>query len=263
MTSPSPVISVSIVTFHTPMEMLKATLESLHACSLPLDVVVVDNTPGDEYFSALQKLENIRCIKSKANGGYGSGHNIALKAASDAPYHLILNPDVIIQTGCLETLVATLEKESDIGLAVPKIHYEDGRLQPLNRRNPSVLDLCLRRFVPSCLQTWSPIKRRMEYYMMMDHGYDNGLDVPNASGCCMLFKRNILEKLGGFDERFFMYFEDSDLSRRTRAIARVYYCPEAKITHHWTRGSHTNWRLTLATLNSARKYFGKWGWKWW
>lgn len=263
MTSSPPIITVGIVTFHTPIEMLKATLESLRICTLPMEVVIVDNTLGTNYFSTLQTLEGVRCIKSPVNSGYGYGHNLACKSSSSAPYHLILNPDVVIQPGCLEALVAGMDKESNIGMNIPKIYFPNGELQPLNRRDPTVLDLCLRRFVPACLQSLPPIRRRMDYFIMMDHGYDVACDVPNASGCCMLIRRDIFDAIGGFDERFFMYFEDSDLTRRVRARARARYVPEAKIIHCWARGSHTNWRLTLVTLKSAWKYFQKWGWKWW
>lgn len=256
------VVTVGIVTFHTPLPLLEATLASLKTCTLSLEITIVDNTPGTDYFSTLQALPQVRLMHSPANRGYGAGHNLAFKASAQAPYHLILNPDVELKPGCLETLVAMMEKEPDIGLAVPQIHYPDGTLQPLNRRDPTVLDLFLRRFVPRRLQQFPHIRRRMEYYTMVDTGYDRPCDVPNASGCFMLLRRPVFEALAGFDERFFMYFEDADLSRRARALARVRYCPEAHIIHRWTRGSHTSLRLTLATLVSAGRYFGKWGWRW-
>ncbi len=255
-------ITAGIVTFHTPLPMLEAAITSVHACRLPVELIIVDNTPGTEYFARLQALKNIRCIKSPVNGGYGYGHNLACKAAPPAPYHLILNPDVVVQPGCLETMVALMEKEPAVGMTVPKIHFPDGRLQPLNRRDPTLLDLGLRRFVPPRWQAWQPIRRRMEHFVMMDYGYDTPYDVPNASGCCMLVRRAVFDAVGGFDERFFMYMEDSDLTRRIRALARVRYCPEAAIIHHWGRGSHTSFPLMLAMVRSAWKYFQKWGWQW-
>ncbi len=260
--SPSPVITIGIVTFRTDLSVLKATIDSLRACTLPVNLVIIDNTPEDAYFWLLQQKTGETCIRSSANNGYGSGHNWAVKHLPYAPYHLVLNPDVILHPGCLEAMVAMMENAPDIGLATPKMLNVNGTLQALNKRDPNVFDLYVRRFVPKPLQAISFIHRHMEHYVMMDFGYEQSYEVPFASGCCMLFRRSIWDEIGGFDERFFMYFEDADISRRARAAAKVQYCPQATITHLWARSSHTNWQPTIAALKSAYRYFQKWGWKW-
>jgi GT2 family glycosyltransferase len=260
---PETIVTVAIVTYHTDFLVLKSALDTLRASLLPIDIVIVDNSQNPDYFAKLKAMAGVRCIESPRNGGYGFGHNFALSHSERAPYHLIINPDVELHPGCLETLVAHLDAHPEIGLAVPKVFYPNGDLQPLNKTDPSVLDLCLRRFLPHSLQMLAPIKRRMDRYIMADHDANTSYDVPFASGCFMLFRRHILDQIGGFDERFFMYFEDADISRRTRALARVTYFPDAHITHRWARGAYTDRSLMRAMIKSAGQYFTKWGWRWW
>ncbi len=257
-------ITVSIVTFRTDINTLTATIDSLRASSIATDIVIVDNTPEDSYFPQLERIEGVRSVRSPRNGGYGFGHNLAAShLPENAPYHLVINPDVVVHPHCLETLVATFEQQPDIALAMPLILNPDGTIQHLNKRNPTVIDLFLRRFTPQFIQRLPIVKRRMDYYMRMDIGYDTPSEILYASGCFMLFRRPIFTKLGGFDERFFMYFEDADITRRAASMGRVQFVPSARITHHWTRGSHTNWKLMFCTLTSAARYFNKWGWKLW
>ncbi|MDE3060362.1 MAG: glycosyltransferase family 2 protein [Pseudomonadota bacterium] len=258
-----PAVTASIVTFRTDFSIVKDVLDSLRACTLPLEIIIVDNTPEKEYFEALQAMSGVRCIHNPENPGYGAGHNLAVRESWPAPYHLVLNPDVFVHTECIERLVTLMEKEPDIGLAVPKIFYLDGALQPLNKRDPTMLDLYLRRFVPDRWQTLGPVRRRIEHYIMMDYGYDRSYEVPYVSGCFMLFRRSVFEAIDGFDERFFMHFEDADISRRVRTVARIRYCPDAQITHRWARGTHKSWLMTLTACKSAFQYFNKWGWRWW
>lgn len=256
-------LTVSIVTYDSDIATLERVLAALGQCAVPVKIVIVDNTNDPKYFARLSHLGGVQCIRSPRNGGYGYGHNLALSACGDATYHLILNPDVIIHAGCIETLISEMEQQRDIVLVAPKILDENGALQYLNKRDPTVLDLVLRR-LPQKYMRWAPLaEKRMAHYMMMDVGYNNACDVPFVSGCFMLFRRAALDALHGFDERFFMYFEDADISRRARTIGRVQFFPQAVITHKWQGGSRTSCRLTLAIVKSAFQYFQKWGWRWW
>ncbi len=256
-------LTVSIVTYYSDIATLQQVLASLGQCAVPVKIVIVDNTNDPEYFARLSNLGGVQCIRSPRNGGYGYGHNLALSTCGDAPYHLILNPDVMIHAGCIETLIEKMEQQHDIVLATPKTLDVSGALQHLNKRDPTVLDLVLRRLPQKYMQRVPMAEKRMARYMMMDVGYNGACDVPFASGCFMLFRRSALDALHGFDEQFFMYFEDADISRRARKIGRVQFVPEAVITHKWQGGSRTSWKLTLAIVKSAFQYFQKWGWRWW
>lgn len=260
--NPSPLITVSIVTYQTDLTTLKDTIASLRECTLSIELVIIDNTQDEDYFELIKKETGEHCVRSPVNKGYGFGHNLSLKYLPAAPYHLVLNPDVIIHSGCLEKMFEMMEGNPEIGLGTPKILNKDETLQLLNKHNPNVLDLLIRRFVPKPIQETRLIRRYMDKYVMLDYGYEISYEVPFASGCFMFFRREILNKIGGFDENFFMYFEDADISRRAADASKVQYCPQAVITHLWARHSHKKLQATIFSLKSAYQYFQKWGWKW-
>jgi hypothetical protein len=140
------------------------------------------------------------------------------------------------------------------------VHFQDGRLQPLNRRYPTVLDLFLRRFMPRTLRPL--FKRRMERYDMLDVGYDHSYSVPFVSGAFMACRVSMLKTVGGFDERYFLYFEDADLSRAMQTRGwRTAYCPQSLVVHDWQRAAHKNIKSTIIFSCSAVRYFNKWGWR--
>lgn len=256
-------IAASIVTYRSDPQRLRAAVESLRAQEgVRTHLTLVDNHSGADYVAQLKRLKPDRLIEAGANRGFGFGHNIAIRQAPRHRYYLILNPDVVLHEGCLRAMVAHLDAHPDIGLLAPQVRFPDGTRQYLNKRLPSVFDLFARRFLPAPLKRAEWARRRMERYEMRDLGYDKPVDVPFISGCCMLLRADALQRCGGFDEGFFMYLEDCDLTRRVRQHASAVYYPGAVITHHWARGSHHSWRLTWVMLRSMLHYFNKWGWKW-
>ncbi len=257
-----PQLVACIVTHKSDLETLKAAVASFQACRLDTPLIIVDNDSGEDYVAELRKIDGVTLIESGANRGFGHGHNVGRAQAPKSEYYLIMNPDVVIHDGCLEVMVDYMNAHGDIGLLAPKVLNPDGSPQYLNKRLPSVFDLFARRFLPTFLQRIPWIRRKMEAYEMRDVGYDTVVDVPFVSGCFMLFRSYALDKTGGFDERFFMYLEDCDITRRLNKHHRSVYLPGAVITHHWARGSHNSLRLMGVMLRSMWHYFHKWGWKW-
>ena len=94
---------------------------------------------------------------------------------------------------------------------------------------------------------------------MASYDYYQVMDVPYLSGCCMLMRTSAFLAVGGFDESFFLYLEDADLTRRMALMGRTVHLPEASISHYWGRGNHRSKRLTLVNFQSAWIYFRKWG----
>ncbi len=240
--------------------MLREAIKTFLACSkLKLELSVVDNSQTQELYDHISDLP-IKYYFCGFNAGYGRGHNKAINEASSSKYHVVINPDIIIAPSTIETLVAFMDDNTDIGMVCPKILNPDGTTQRLNKRYPTVFDLFIRRFLPGSLSRL--FKRRMDRYEMNDKGYDSVYDVESLSGAFMFCRTDVLRQLGGFDPRYFMYFEDFDLSREVQRLGyRTVYYPYATVTHLWERAAHKKLRMTLVFVTSMVRYFNKWGWK--
>lgn len=259
-------VIAGIVTYNNPIVEVKRAVNSFFDCTFPSCLIIIDNNSAKGYIEQLQdNLDelNIRLIQSGINKGFGFGHNIGIKNAPACEYYLFLNPDIEIHKGTMEKLITFMDENPEVGLISPKVFNEDGSIQYLNKRLPTVFDLFARRFLPSLVQQISFIKRRMDYYIMLDKGYDEIQEVPYITGCFMLFRKSVLDKVGGFDENFFLYLEEADITRRVNHIGfkSVYY-PYASVTHKWARGAHKSIKLTWINIKSAVYYFNKWGWRW-
>jgi GT2 family glycosyltransferase len=194
------------------------------------------------------------------NIGYGRAHNWGVKHSKESRYHLIMNPDIIITPGAIENLVGFMDKNQDVGMTCPRILNEDGSDQYLNKRYPSVADLFSRRFVPGILNPL--VERRMYRFEMKDVGYDHVCDVEYMTGAFMFCRTAVLRAVGGFDPRYFMYFEDCDLGRKMQQYGyRTVYYPNARVIHHWERASYKDLRMTIIHIANMCRYFNKWGWK--
>jgi len=162
--------------------------------------------------------------------------------------------------GVLEELIEYMDTHPDVGMISPRVLNEDQTLQCLNKRNPALLDLFLRRFYSGVGLKY--FKKRLDHYEMKDQGYDRICEVPFMTGAFMFCRTTVLKKVGGFDPRFFMYFEDADLSRKIQAMGyKTLYYPFVHITHLWQRASQKRIKMAMVFILSGLKYFQKWGWK--
>lgn len=254
-----PNITVSIVTYRNSLRDIAPLLQRLHDEERVCRWVVVDNGDSEEIAGAVRELGGIY-VRTGWNAGFGGGHNRALKelSAVKSQYHAILNPDVSFDADVLPELTKVMESRPDVGLIMPKIIYPDGRNQYLCKLLPAPVDLVLRRFFPG------PLKRlargRIASFELRDLDYDAPAYVPSLSGCFMFTRRSVLEEIGGFDERFFLYMEDVDLCRRMLARSRLLYWPQVTIAHVHQMGSYRSRKLLMLHVRSAIKYFNKWGW---
>jgi hypothetical protein len=252
-----PRLSISIVTYKPKLDILRATLESVLRSDVDLRLYLVDNSPTDDYRLHLPPDPRIEYIHRPENPGFGKGHNTAIKqSVSGFDYHLVLNPDVYFQPSILAGMLEYMDTHISVGMASPKVFYPDGRLQLLCKLLPSPADVLLRRLLPN--GSWT--RRRNAQYELQELAYDQISLVPNLSGCFMLIRRSVLKTIGGFDERFFMYFEDIDLTRQITRISRTLFLPQFQIYHHYGKGSYHSIHLLRIHIQSAVKYFNKWGW---
>lgn len=248
-------ITASVVTYFTKEE----DLSRLIACVLSSPVstfYIIDHTPGEE---TLERVKNGRIIYVKhENLGYGSGHNIAIKKSieSGADYHVVLNPDVYWFDNVIGELERYMDANKDVGQIMPKIVYPNGEVQYLCKLLPTPMDLIGRRFVP--IKSYR--ERHDKKYELHWTGYDKVMEVPSLSGCFMFIRCSVLEKTGGFDERYFMYAEDVDLCRRIGEISKTMFYPNVTVVHEYDKGSYKNKTLLKYHVTSMIKYFNKWGW---
>ena len=249
----------SVILYKNPPEMIENVISSFLDTSLKVKLYVIDNSPAPLKFSFENKP--VFYHYTGQNLGYGRAHNWSIQRCESSKYFLILNPDVIISKGVLEALGQYLDRHHEVGMVCPKVLNEDRTLQYLNKRQPNITDLFLRRFCTDN-RIFAFIKKRLDHYEMRDAGYDDIQEVPFMTGAFMFCRTQVLKKVGGFDPKFFMYFEDADLSRKIQneGYKTVYY-PHVNITHLWQRDSRKSLKMALVFMISGMKYFHKWGWK--
>lgn len=268
-------LSVSIVVYRPDAVQLEQTLVSLgtacaHLCATsptcPVDLYLVDNGGLGDVGAVTRRLDaqGVRCrvLTGHGNVGYGRGHNLAIDLSTRA-LHLILNPDIDLDAHALVAARTFFDSNLDAGALAPRIGDESGGPQYLCRRYPALLDLLVRGFLPARFQ--QPFTNRLARYEMRDVINDSDIvwDPPIISGCFMLFRTEVLKKLGGFDPRYFLYFEDYDLSLRTHRLARVAYVPSVRVVHHGGGASRKGFSHIRMFAASAFKFYNRFGWRWW
>jgi GT2 family glycosyltransferase len=250
-------LTASIVVYKNSSEILQKTIHSFLKSTQESKLYLVDNSPTD----ALKYLVNDPRIIYRFNNknlGFGAGHNTILREILDeSRYHIILNPDVYFDENVIPTLYQFMDQHTEIGQVMPKVLYPDGRIQPLCKLLPTPTTLIKRRFFNFYT---SSLEKENYRYELRFSGYDRIMDVPFLSGCFMFLRSEVLREIGLFDERFFLYTEDIDLSRRIHKRYRTVYFPQATIYHYYQRGSYRNIWLTWCNIKSAVRYFNKWGW---
>jgi GT2 family glycosyltransferase len=252
-------ISASIVAYKNNPAILQEAVSSFLDSTTNSILYVVDNSPTN----VLEKFVNndrIVYIFNNRNVGFGAGHNIALKkilSENSSDYHIVLNPDVYFQDDVISKLIAYMDSDSQVGLVMPKVLYPDGRLQPVCKLLPTPGTLLTRRFLG--FNPWLT-NRINHWYEMHFTGYDKIMDVPFLSGCFMFLRIEALRKIGLFDERIFLYTEDTDLTRRMHQYYRTVFYPGAVIYHYHEKASYGNSFALVHHMRSAITYFNKWGW---
>lgn len=251
-------ISCSIVIFHSPVEELKIAIESFLNCSKNIKLYLIDNSTEDKLRYQFLSPQ-IEYIFNGKNLGYGAGHNIAIKKAQGrSQYHIVLNPDIEFNPSVLDGLYEFMQQNKNVGLVMPKVLYKNGLTQYLCKRLPSPADLFLRRFIPSKVKIL--FKKVLAAYELRHKDYNSIMEVPNLSGCFMFIRTGVFLNVGMFDEQYFMYLEDTDLSRRINKYYRTIYYPMESITHGYSKASYKSFKLMKHHLTSSIRYFNKWGW---
>lgn len=266
-------LSVSVVTYAPDLAVLRDTLQSLSqsleaaraAGSLAeADVSVIDNGPAAEWTERLAELASrchARLISGHGNVGYGRGHNLAL-LASKAEFHLVLNPDVIVDERAIDEALRFMTAHPQVVMLAPQVRDAGGGLQYLCKRYPTILDLALRGFAPAWLKR--RFEGRLAHYEMRDMPLDQPtLGVPILSGSFMFCRRAPIAAIGGFADDFFVYFEDFDLSLRASQAGTLAFVPQAQAVHFGGNAARKGLRHILLFARGAAVFFNRNGWRWW
>lgn len=250
-------LCISIVLNDSDQAVLQKTLNSVRNCRLNYTLYIIDNSTHDR--PLVGDDPRIHYIFNNRNLGFGKAHNIAMrKSVDESRYHLVLNPDVFFPENTLERIYEFMEANPEAGLVLPKVCNEEGETQYLAKRLPSPFDLVIRRINSPWLSRI--FSRQLLRYEMRDRDYSKTFTAPFLSGCFMFMRTQTLRQVGLFDERFFVYMEDVDLSRRILSVNKNVFLPEVMVFHKHARGSYKAASLLIHHVRSAIQYFNKWGW---
>jgi len=275
---PAVKLSVSIVLFNSSLDLFDRTLRSLERASAVarsadcvdrVTVYVVDNSVDPSRQQAAKSFVNawpaddffqLQFVAQPENLGFGAGHNSVISDL-DSDYHLVLNPDVELSEDALRVGLTTLHEDSGVALVSPRVSGDDGRQEFLCKRYPSVLVLLLRAFAPRFIRRI--FYRRLGRYEMRDTcSGDREVEIMLASGCFMLVRTRALLGAGGFNDDYFLYFEDFDLSLRLGGQGRLIFNPAMKIVHRGGYAASKGLQHVRYFLRSGVMFFNQHGWRW-
>ena len=249
-------ISASLVLYNTEFKIVEESIRSYFNSSVHGDLWIIDNSVDLKYKYLEEYNSRITYINSGKNLGYGRAHNIALRNFIDkTDYHIILNPDISFEHDVIVELSDYLDINSRVGLIAPRAVYPDGEVQSNGRLIPNPIHLVLRRF-------FSISKFNLKVnsdYELKNNGASNYL-TPVVLGSFMMFRNSALEEVGLFDERFFLYPEDIDISRRMFENYDNIIFVDKQFIHHHYQESYKSTKLLYVHIKEMIKYFNKWGW---
>ncbi len=253
-------LTISIVTFHTDLDVLKRCLASLSVALKHLNsarVFIVDNSDAAYSISLTEMLKQrqlaVNVIAGHGNVGYGAANNLAIKQ-SDGRFHLVLNPDTFVTAVALKNALQYMAANESTVMVGAVGFDETGGFLYLNRRTPTLFVLLLRGFAPSFIK--SIFSKQLHHYEMREVDWKSGpVEVEVVSGAFMFCRTAPLKAIGGFDEKYFLYFEDYALSRAMRSKGKLLQLPNVQITHLGGNTSRKGLKHIKMFMQSARTFF--------
>lgn len=229
-------VVVGIVAYNTDLPVVEATLRSLRESDIPLSVQVLCNAPSKEYQQAVGALcarYDVEALLHMPNKGFGAGHN-SIANASSAEWYICCNPDIEVRPDTIRVLIEAASALPNAVILGPKLVSENGEVQPLARKHITLWTWTLRQLWRLAPSLFKP------YEITFD--YNKTQAIQFTSGAFFAIKMDHFRQLKGFDEGFFLHFEDADLARRAEAFGTNYFVATAVAKHqwgkHWARSSH-------------------------
>jgi GT2 family glycosyltransferase len=250
-------VTASLVLFKNEILSIKEIISSLLMSEYIDSIFLIDNSPTD-ILKILSSDSRIEYIHNPSNPGFGAAHNIAIKKSIEAgmKFHFIVNPDIFFRDNVINKMILAISMDSKVGMMMPQILNLDGSVQYLPKLLPSPLSIL-----------WRKIKKPVKLYSKFIFNYelrfvpnDVTYNAPVLSGCFTLLNLKAIVEVGLYDDKYFMYFEDWDLSRRMHKKYKTLYFPKVSVYHGYESGANKNWKLFKIFIKSAITYFNKWGW---
>ena len=250
----------TIIVNYNAGSLLRKCVDSLLACPLDIEIIVVDNASSDASLDGLQDLSQVCVIRNPANVGFAAACNIGVQASS-APFLLFLNPDCFFQPDPIAPLLAGLQSGDRVGMVGGLLVNEDGTEQGGGRRavptpwRSFVRSFGLQRFA----NRWP--KLFYDFHLHKQPLPDSPIEVEAISGACMLVKRDVMEDVGLWDEGYFLHCEDLDWCMRFRQKGwKILFVPDARISHALgacsrSRRVFVEWHKHKGMLRFYRKFF--------
>lgn len=252
-----------IVSYHSSTSEVSALAACLDTLPNHISYAVIVNDYSNNQPIDQIEVKSELFLRVQDNLGYGRAINKLFSSLERIPTYIgILNTDLIWEQGTFETAINYLDSNDNVSLIVPRILSPLGQVQYLCKQNPTLFALFSRRFVPNYLKPiW--LRNYDNWYVMAGKNYNHIFDAPYLSGCCMVIRSSSFIAIGGFDERYFLYLEDADITRSLSRIGRCLHFPHISVVHSWGRGNYKSLRLLFVNFISSFKYFSKWGFKLW
>ena len=269
-------VTSSIVTYRSDPELLRRLVESLlvaiekarEVFDLRTEIIFVinDDRPGEtEQVCGLAGIcagrpnDCFSIIRGHGNVGYGTGQNKALdRLASD--YHLILNPDVVVDEMAILESILYLDSHEEAVMVTPQGYDPADNYAHLSKRHPTVLALMLRWFAVQASDSTFCGRCIARYTYADELPAEQPFEVFLASGCFMFCRTEAFRAVRGFNEAYFLYFEDYDLSLRLAEYGGIVEIPNARITHYGGRTGRRGVRRALYFVRSGWRFFNQHGW---
>ncbi len=248
-------LSIVYVYYNTPEE-LELSIKSLEkACAkIPYEVIIVNNNSPKSIPNQVHRRPNLTIINNHLNYGYGKGLNLGASIAK-GEYLVLANPDIIFEKEAIKNMFSKIEKNPKIGVIAPQLIERSGDILQSISGMPYLLQSL---FVFSFLsKIWRKNPFSAKYHNLnLDRNREHEVDV--VSGACMMVKKSVFDKVGGFDERFFMYFEEADFCFRIKKFGyEILYLPKAKAIHLVGRSNQDKEWIGKAFEQSRFKFFKK------
>lgn len=230
-------IAISILDYNGKEQTLAClkSLDKIDLDGITLSVIIIDNYPLKVFSLDGGKFKSFtpHIIKTKDNLGFSGGHNVGIKEALKlgVEYVVVLNNDTVVDHNLLQELVKVAESQPHVGAVVPKIYFEKGHEYHKDRYKKEELGKVI--WYAGGHIDWANVYGIHEGVDMVDTGqFNETRQTDLLTGCCFLIKREVLEAVGGFDERFFLYFEDADLNQRIKKKGySIWFAPNALLWH--------------------------------